>query len=47
MPDQSLTGASRPELHTKFEQRPMLFGHMTLNKFMAICTEGFRGEPCN
>ena len=28
-------------------KRPMLLGHMTLNAFMASCTEGFRREPCN
>jgi hypothetical protein len=47
MPDQCLTGASRSELHTKFEQLPMLTGHIILNAFMAICREGFREEPCN
>ena len=30
MPDQRLTGASRSELHTKFEQMPMILGHITL-----------------
>jgi len=47
MPDQRLTGASRSELHTKFEQRSMLLSHITLSAFMAFCTEGFREEPCN
>jgi hypothetical protein len=47
MADQRLTGVSRSELHTQFEQRPMLLGHIILNAFMANCTDGFREEPCN
>jgi hypothetical protein len=47
MPDQRFTGSSRSELHTKYEQRPMLLDHITLNAFIAICIEGFGEEPYN
>jgi len=47
MPDKILIVVSRSKLRRKFEQRPMLWGHMTLNEFIAICTEGFREIPCN
>jgi hypothetical protein len=47
MPDYRLTGVSRSELHTEFEKRPMVLGHITLSAFMATCTEGFREESYN
>ena len=47
MPKELLTGAAHSELRTKTEQRPMLLGHITLNAFIAICTEGFREELYN